>query len=236
MFDPATTSNAPPKKLRVPSKTIQQGFDIKTTEKPDGLSTMVLKQPLPYDTAVGADLGVASGARDPYYRPGRPLPGSRDERSSGAAWASVGVVPNFATIDARVDPANDQGKLATTFKHALPIDSNFSMTLQNRYSVTETYSAGLAGPSDLPLMSSPTAPSAPVPQVWSNEKGAKFDVLPSGTSFGAKLATSNIDPVTHNELSAEQKIYGPLNVKTAVTDLGQPTRGKSISAGFKLNW
>jgi hypothetical protein len=37
-------------------------------------------------------------------------------------------------------------------------------------------------------------------------------------------------------LSAEQKLYGPLHVTTAVTDLGQTTSNKSITAGFKLNW
>lgn len=34
------------------------------------------------------------------------------------------------------------------------------------------------------------------------------------------ISASN-DPVTHNTLSAEQKLYGPLQVTTAVTDFGQ---------------
>jgi len=42
--------------------------------------------------------------------------------------------------------------------------------------------------------------------------------------------------VTHNTFSADQKLYGPLHVTTAVTDVGQTTSSKSISAGFKLNW
>jgi len=234
-FDPSMLSNIPAKTLRLPSQTIPQGFDIKTTEKSGGLSTIVMKQPLPYDAQVGADLGVASNVSDGYYGPGRPLPGSRNERSSGAAGASLGVVPDFATVDARLDPTNDQSKLGTTFKHAMAIGSNFSVTLQNSYSITEAYGTAPAGPSDLPLMTAPaTTPSAP--QVWGSEKGAKFDVLPTGTSFGAKWASTSIDPVTHNELSADQKLYGPLHVTTAVTDLGQPTRSKSISAGLKLNW
>ena len=52
------------------------------------------------------------------------LPFAR-EQSSGAAWASVGV-PNLAIVDARVDPSNDQGKLGTTFKHSIPVGSNFA--------------------------------------------------------------------------------------------------------------
>ncbi len=37
-------------------------------------------------------------------------------------------------------------------------------------------------------------------------------------------------------LSAEQKLYGPLQVTTAVRMWARPLSGKSISAGFKLNW
>jgi hypothetical protein len=49
------------------------------------------------------------------------------------------------------------------------------------------------------------------------------------------ISASN-DPVTHNTLSAEQKLYGPLQVTTAVTDFGQTTSSKSIGAGFELHW
>ncbi|MGB9259627.1 MAG: hypothetical protein WCB55_05600 [Pseudolabrys sp.] len=49
------------------------------------------------------------------------------------------------------------------------------------------------------------------------------------------ISASN-DPVTHNTLSAEQKLYGPLQVTTAVTDFGQTSSSKGISAGFKLHW
>jgi peroxiredoxin Q/BCP len=66
------------------------------------------------------------------------------------------------------------------------------------------------------------------------------------TSFkndGAKMRdyevayfTASNDPVTHNTFSAEQKLYGPLQVTTAISDFGQPTSSKSITAGFKLHW
>jgi hypothetical protein len=49
------------------------------------------------------------------------------------------------------------------------------------------------------------------------------------------ISASN-DPVTHNTLSAEQKLYGPLQVTTAVTDFGQTSSSKGISQGFKLHW
>lgn len=234
---PTVSYDAPAKKLRTPALKQTKNFDMSRTDKSDGSSSLALKQPLPidWDAKVGADIGLRpapsiTNAPDPW------ISGSPDQRGSGAAWASVGLVPHLATIDARVDPSNDQGRVGTTFKYTKPVGSRFSVTLQNTYSVTETFSASTTAPSDLPLMAVPTPTGLPTPQVWGSEKAAKFDYLPTGTSFGAKVATSSTDPVTHNQFVAEQKVYGPLNVTTAVTDIGQTSASKSITARFKLNW
>lgn len=228
-------SATPIKPLRLPSLRAPKGLDTSRTDK-DSSTTMVLKQPLPidWDAKVGADLGLRA-APSLTYSPDPWKAGSANDRGSGAAWASVGVVPSLATVDARVDPSNDQGRVGTTFKHSMPVGSRFSVTLQNSYSMTETFSASSAGPSDIPMVTVPVT-GVTTPQVWGSEKAAKFDILSTGTSFGAKLANNSTDPVTHNQFSAEQKIYGPLNVTTAVTDVGQTSVSKSITARFKLNW
>ena len=238
LFDPATlTASAPAKPLRLPSLLSPPSLDVNHTDKPDGSTTIVVKKPLAtdWDTNVGADLGLGAQQPTDGYRPGQPLPGSRDAGGSGAAWASVGV-PNFASVDARVDPSKDQSKLGTTFKQSIPVGSQFAVTLQNTYSVTETLGAQTPGPSDLPLMALPAPGAPPTLQIWGSEKLAKFDVLSTGTTLAAGLNSTSIDPVTHNKLSADQKLYGPLHVTTAVSDLGQPVPNKSITAGFKLNW
>lgn len=239
IFDPTTlTSAAPTKPLRLPDLSKAKDLDISHTDKPDGSSTVVVKKPLASDTdwdaKVGADLGLGPEPGNGYRR-GRPLPIARDTGDTGAAWASVGV-QNFASIDARVDPTNDQGRLGTTFKHSIPLGKNYAVTLQNTYSVTETLNAQPTSPADVPLMALPAPGAAAAPQVWGNEKLAKFDVFSTGTTLAAGLNSTSADPLTHNKLSAEQKIYGPLHVTTAVSDLGQPVPNKSITAGFKLNW
>jgi hypothetical protein len=237
-FDPATlNSAAPAKPLRLPRLSSPNRLDVSRTDKPDGSSTVVVKQPLPidWDAKVGADLGLAASTPD-GYQPGRSLPGSRANGGSGAAWASVGVLPNLATVDARVDPSNDQGKLGTTFQHSMPLGSKFSVTLKNSYSVTEIFSASTAAPVISSTQASPQIWGQALSQAWGNEKAAKFDILPTGTTLGAGLVSTSTDPVTHHTLSAEQKLYGPLRVTTAVTDLGQPISSKSITARFKLNW
>lgn len=244
IFDPATfTATAPAKPLRLPSLSDPRALDVSRADAPGGSGPVVVKQPLPTDweTSAGADLNPATSATG--FRP--PMPVTRDTGGSGTAWVQVGV-PHFATLDARVDPSIDQRKLGTTFKQ--PIGSKFALTLQNSYSVTETNGVPTAAPSDFPLMTAPrvpvtstaTTPRAPVTstptQIWGNENLAKVDFLPTGTSFSAGLTTASNDPVTHNKLSAEQRLYGPLHVTTAVTDMGQPTESKSITAGVRLSW
>jgi hypothetical protein len=139
-------------------------------------------------------------------------------------------------MDARIDPTNEQGKFGTTLKQSIPFGGRFAVTLHDTYSVTETRGQSMAGPNDIPLMALRAASTPLTPQVFGNERSVKFNILPTGTTLGAGQASASNDPVAHNTLSAEQKLYGPLQVTTAVTDFGQATSSKSISAGFKLHW
>lgn len=241
-FDPASLASAPSKPLRRPGFSEPQSLDVSRTDKADGSGAVVVKQPLvssDWNASIGADVNLAATPSD-NYRLDKPMPSGAANAGSGAAWASIGV-PNLASVDARVDPTSDQSKIGTTLKRSIPIGSRFSVTVQDTYSVTETFNplgSLAATPSSLPLIeTAPAAATTPTPQqVWGNEKIAKLDYLPTGTTFSAGVASTSIDPVTHRTFSADQKIYGPLHVTTAVTDIGQPTANKSISAGFKLNW
>jgi hypothetical protein len=234
IFDPAVLATPPKKPLRLPGAS-DKGFDVTRKEKPDGSTTVVVKQPLQaeWSNSVGADLGPSNSPGKSAFD--QPLPTTRDGTNSGAAWASVGV-PNIGSVDARVDPSNEQGKVGTTLKQSIPFGGRFAVTLQSTYSVTETLGQPAAGPSNVPLMALPPPPAPVTPQVFGNEKAVKFNILPTGTTLGAGVATASNDPVTHNTLSAEQKLYGPLQVTTAVTDFGQTTSNKSVTAGFKLHW
>jgi hypothetical protein len=230
VFDPAALATPPKQSLRLPGS--GASYDVSRTQNMDGSSSIVVKQPLPteWNNSVGASIGPSSsGSAFP-----QPLPTTRDSTPSGAAWASLGV-PNIGSVDARVDPSGEQGKIGTTLKQSIPFGGRFAVTLQDTYSVTETLGQP-AGPSDIPLMRSPSAPASVTPQVFGNETSVKFNILPTGTSLGAGVVTASNDPVTHNTISAEQKLYGPVQVTTAVTDFGQASSNKSITAGFKLHW
>ena len=233
VFDPAALATPPKKALRLPG-TSDKGYDVTRTEKPDGSTTVVVKQSLSTGWESSAGVNLAASKTDASAAYDRPLPSTRDGFGAGAAWASVGV-PNIGSVDARVDPSNEQGKVGGTLKQSIPFGGRFAVTVQDTYSVTQTM-AQPAGPADLPLMTLPANPAPLTPQVFGNEKAVKFNILPTGTTLGAGVTTASNDPVTHNTLSAEQKLYGPLQVTTAVTDFGQTTTNKSITAGFKLHW
>jgi hypothetical protein len=237
-IDPAELAGPRPvRPLHLPSLSKPRKLSVNGTKNPDGTRKVVVKQPLPaadWEVNVGADLKTAPPPAPAFENPGTP-----DDAGSAAAWASIGM-PNLASVDARVDPANDQGKLGGTLKHSMPIGKDVSVTVQNTYSVTETFSpsAAAAGPAGLPA----PAPPAPGPdaqgstEVYGSEKSVKLAIGPTGTTFAAGVTTASNDPVTHNTLSADQKLFGPLHVTTAVSDIGQPVSDKRITAGFKLNW
>jgi hypothetical protein len=239
MFDPANLASAKPAKpLRVPGLPAPKPLSVTRKDAPDGSGTVSLNKPLAaeWDTKVGVDIGLAANPRE-TYQPDKPLPGTANNPGSGAAWASIDV-PGVASFGARIDQNSDQSKFGTSIKRAVPLGSKFSVTLQNSYSMTESYNTASAGPTDMPLMAAPVSTSAtPAPeQVWGASQSVKLDVLPTGTSITAGLDTTSDDSVTHNKFSADQKLYGPLHVTTSVTDVGQSTSNKSITAGFKLNW
>jgi hypothetical protein len=236
-LDSTRFAGAPAKPLRLPAIAAAKGLDLSRNDRPDGSGTVIVKKPLAaeWDASIGADLGLAPHAQQGYSRD-NPLGVRRTDAGSGAAWASVGVT-RFATVDARIDPNNDQGRIGTTFKQSLPVGEHLAVSMQSRYSVTETLGQPQAASSDVPLRVAPVSdPATPVPRVWGHENIAKLDILSTGTTLGAGLSSNSTDPVTHNRLSAEQKIYGGLGIATAVNDIGRASESKSLSARYKLTW
>lgn len=228
-YDPVRASSGRASPLRTPAQS--SDLDWNRSEKNDGSAAVSVKKalPLPWDAKVGADLAPATNPAM-TYRPDRPQQSAKDT-GSGAAWANVTVVPGLASVDARVDPGREQGRIGTTFSHSVPLGSSYSITLQNSYALTDTFSGTQAAPA------APGAPAAlPPSQVWSNDKLVKFNILSTGTSLAAGTTSSSIDNVTRNKFSAEQKLFENFNVTTSVTDVGAPVSNKSITAGFKLKW
>jgi hypothetical protein len=85
-------------------------------------------------------------------------------------------------------------------------------------------------------MALPLSDGTTTSRVWGQENTARVNILATGTTFGAGVSASSTDPLTHNTLSAEQKLYGPLSVSTSIYDVGKEGESRSVSARAKFNW
>lgn len=219
----AATASAPARSFGTPRLKHPKTLHVSRSENADGSSTVTVAKPLSNDARVGADVKLA-GEPATTYEPNKPLPGTANEKSSGAAFASLGVT-HFATLDARVDPDSKQGQLGATVEHSVPLGGDMSVTLHGHYAVSDT----------LPETASTQRAAATAP-VLSDDQAVKLNIASTGTTLSAGVSGTSTNPATHNTLSAEQKVYGPLHVTTAITDPGEPTSNKSVTAGFNLTW
>ena len=190
-------------------------------EKADGSVSVSAGQRLPIDweTKVGVD--VAAPAQTPDAFASR-----AQERGSGWANVAVPAAPlglDKATIDARVDPNADQGKLSTALSRSLPIGGGMSLTLQNGYAVTQS-------------LTSPNGIGASATHAFSGDGAVRLE-LPTATalSAGAKMSSSDERPLP--SVSAEQKLFdSPLSVTGSISQRPTGETDRSIRAGFKKSW
>src|SRR4030095_5894582 len=97
-----------------------------------------------WDARIGVDMTVArqgtattSALLSEKLANGGSLP-----QSSGTAWAAI-TAPGVASIwdktsvEARVDPGQEQSKLGTSLSKSVPLTDQYSLTLQNSYNVIQ---------------------------------------------------------------------------------------------------
>jgi hypothetical protein len=216
---PSQRAPSPPSDLAASSATVGSRVD-----KADGSMTLTAGEalPTPWDAKVGVDLAAPAVPID------TPLPGQGAE-DHGSGWANLAVPAapiglDKATIDARVDPAADQGRLSTALSRSLPIGGGFSLTLQNGYAVTQT----LANPNGMA--------TAPNPRIYTGDGGVKLD-LPTQTAVSARASMSSSDDRPTPSLSAEQKLFDtPLSITGTISQRPTGETDRSIMAGFKQTW
>src|SRR5262245_52341046 len=101
------------------------------------------------------------------FQPDQLLAGAVPDQSSGVAWATI-TAPGFeaplgwdkTSIETRVDPSQEQGKLATTLSRSVPVGDDVSLTLQNGVSLTRTLpNARCASTSSRPTRACRSAPT-----------------------------------------------------------------------------
>ena len=200
------------------------------TEKPDGSVALTIGRRLPtdWDTKFGMDAKLSP--EQPSAMADTVSVNPSVTRSTGAVWGSMsgpGVAPvifDKTTVDARFDPGQEKGEIAATLSRTVPLSGTVSVTLQDKYSVTQS------------LQSAGATPQPPGGSLLQSDRSVRLNLAPTSTTLSAGVVTSNADNQWHNKLRAEQQILGPLNVTTSITDPGSAASSKSIAAGFKHTW
>jgi len=185
--------------------------------------------PSMFDTKLGVDFPAAatSIAPDPDRLIAAPGNGN-----TGSAWATLALPAaplglDRAALDARLDSAQDSGKLGVALSRKLPINDNLALTVKNSYGVTGTLPAPQAGTASV---------GAAMTQSWETRRTLRLDLPQSSTAFSAGEQLSTTDEKWLRSFSAEQKIYGPLSVTGTVSETPDGTLDKVIKAGFKKTW
>jgi hypothetical protein len=230
--DASTLSTNPASKARLAPQVRTDGeTSWSSKDTPNGSAALSVKQPLSpfWDARIGADITVARQPATPTASEllsERLANGGSQPQSSGTAWAAitapgVGSIWDKTAIEARVDPAQEQSKLGTSLSKSLPLNEQYSLTLQNGYNLVQQ---GIV----------------PVPGIpghhYETEQSAKLSIADTGTSFIAGQTLSSADDKWLRKIGAEQKLFGGLSISGSIGETPLGTANKSLTAGFKHSW
>jgi hypothetical protein len=201
-------------------------------DKPNGASAVSVKQSVSpfWDTRIGADMTVA---REPTTMSElvaeKAANGGTLPQSSGSAWAAItapgaGPVWDKTAVEARVDAGQEQSKLGTSISKSVPLSEQYSLILQNGYSVIQQGVVPVPG-----IAAHPT-------RNYETEQSAKLNIGETGTSLTAGQTLSSNDDKWLRKLGAEQKLSDDISVSGSIGETAQGTTNKSITAGFKRSW
>jgi len=205
------------------------GIEGHRRDNPDGSSSVsVSRKLLPtmrWETRVGADLSLIAPQsfdrrlRNPLQNP--------TESSHGVAWASA-VMPGgplgiwqTTTLQARVDPHEEQGWLGTRFSRSVPVGSNLSVILEDGYGYSR------------PLHHVPDALTA---SSWETDKAVRIKVSPVHTTLSFGTRRSSAEGEWLNSISAEQRILNGLTVTGTVGETAEGVINRSVWAAFSRKW
>ena len=156
-------------------------------------------------------------------------PDSPPSQSSGTAWAAItapgiGSIWDKTAIEARVDPAQEQGKLGTSLSKSLPLSEQYSLTLQNGYNIIQQ---GL-----VPVPGIAAHPS----RNYQTEQSARLSIADTGTSFIAGQSLSSTEDKGLRKFGAEQKLFGGVTLNGSIGETALGASNKILSAGFRTSW
>jgi hypothetical protein len=231
--DPSTLTAPEPKKSAAAKGADSPEASWSSNARPNGTSAVSVKQSITpfWDTRIGADMTVArqgtlttSELLSEKLANGGSLP-----QSSGTAWAAisapgVGSIWDKTSVEARVDPGQEQSRLGTTLSKSLPLNEQYSLTLQNGYNLIQQGIVPVPG-----IISHPA-------RSYEADQSAKLSIADTGTSFIAGQTMSTSDDKWLRKVGAEQKLFDGVTISGSIGETSSGTANKSLSAGFKRSW
>ncbi|WP_027551864.1 hypothetical protein [Bradyrhizobium sp. Cp5.3] len=210
----------------------KDGLDWSSNLNANGSSAVKVKQSVSsfWDTRIGADMTVASEPTTmSELLAQKAANGGNLLQSSGSAWAAAtapgaGSIWDKTAVEARVDPGSEQSKLGASLTKSVPLSSDYSLTLQNGYSVNQQ------GTTALPGIAGRTTRN------YETDQSAKVTITDTGTSITAGQTLSTTDDKWLRKFGAEQKLFDNVTVSGSVGETSQGAINKSLTAGFKKSW
>ncbi|MFG1417129.1 hypothetical protein V5F38_04865 [Xanthobacter sp. V0B-10] len=192
----------------------QDAVTAKTTLNADGTTSMTYANSLSdLSTQVGLDMSAARTSVAPAQAAGT-------DTVSGKAFAKVTLdaLPDWllwqkGSVNVAVSPTEEESKLGTTLSRSWTVNDGLKAELSDSYQVGRTGTAN----------------------GWQMDK--KLSVTGVATDTTLSLGARMTDEAQRllPSLSAQQKVFGGLNVTTTVADTGSDIN-KSITAGFSHRW
>jgi hypothetical protein len=231
--DASTLAAGPAAKARLPQAGPSPGMTWSSQQKPDGSSAVSVKQPLSpfWDARVGADMTVA---REPTtlseLLAEKASNGGSEPQSSGTAYAAVtapgvGAIWDKTALEARLDPSQEQSKLGTSLSKSLPLNPQYSLSLQNDYNITQQGIVPVPG----------LVPERPL-RSYATGQSATLSMTETGTSLIAGQSLSSTEERWLRKFGVEQKLFGGVSIAGTVGETPGGAANKSITAGFKQSW
>jgi hypothetical protein len=232
--DASTLNINPSSKARTPLQAAPNTeMSWSSQDKPNGSAAVSVKQPLStfWDARVGADMTVApqQTLTASQLLSEKLANGGSEPQSSGTAWAAitapgVGSIWDKTAVEARVDPSQDQSKVGTSLSKSLPLNQQYSLTLENGYNVIQQGMVPVPGIPGRPLRN------------YETDQSAKLSIAETGTSFIAGQSLSSTDDRWLRKIGAEQKLFGGVSISGSIGETPLGVTNKSLTAGFKQSW
>lgn len=208
------------------------GMNWSSNANVNGSSAVTVKQSVSsfWDTRIGADMTVT---KEPTTMSEllaeKAANGGNLPQSSGSAWAAAtapgaGAIWDKTAVEARVDPGAEQSKLGASLTKSVPLSGDYSLTLQNGYSVNQQGTTALPGV------------GGHITRNYETDQSARVTITDTGTSVTAGQTMSTTDDKWLRKVGAEQKLFDNVTVSGSVGETSQGAINKSLSAGFKKSW